>query len=124
MGGRLGAPVPQHVGLPTIHLKNLTCTTCHSGPYPQAAAVRVQTSRGHALEYQGDFRGDDALPFIENPVYARRPDGQIGPQRMVWPAFWARVDGEQGRRRCRPMWSTRSARPSSTRRMRARLRRG
>jgi hypothetical protein len=96
MGGRLGAPVPQHVGLPTIHLENLACTTCHSGPIPQAESVRVQTSRAHALEFQGDFRGDDALPYIQNPVYVRRADdGKIGPERAVWPAFWARVENHK-----------------------------
>jgi hypothetical protein len=96
MGGRLGAPVPKHVGLPTIHLTNLACTTCHSGPLPQARTTRIQTSRAHAIEFQGPFRGDDALPLVENPVFARRPyDGLIGPQRMTWPAFWARLDGEK-----------------------------
>jgi hypothetical protein len=90
--GRLGAPQPIHKGLPPFHLERLTCTACHSGLYPKATAQRVQTSRAHALEYQGPHRGDDALPFIVEPVFARRPyDGRIGPQRMVWPAFWGRM---------------------------------
>jgi hypothetical protein len=96
MGGRLKAPVPRHVGLPTLHLKNLTCTTCHSGPRPGMKATRIQTSRGHTLEIPGELRGDDALPLIQNPVFARRPyDGLIGPQRMVWPSFWAWLEGEK-----------------------------
>jgi len=93
IAGRLGAPVPKHVGLPTVHLERLTCTACHSGLYPRERTSRVQTSMAHALEFQGDFRGDDALPYMVEPVYARRAyDGKIGPQRMVWPAFWARLD--------------------------------
>jgi hypothetical protein len=96
MGGRLGAPVPKHAGLPSIHLKNLACTTCHSGPMPQARSSRIQTSRAHMLEYQGPFRGDDALPLIQNLAFARRAyDGLIGPQRMAWPAYWARLEGDK-----------------------------
>jgi hypothetical protein len=91
-GSRLGAPVPTHVGLPTIHLEKLACTTCHSGPYPGGRTTRVQTSRAHSLEFQGKHRGRHALPFIVEPVFAHRDyDGTIGPQRMVWPAFWTRL---------------------------------
>ena len=91
-GSRLGAPVPTHVGLPTIHLEKLACTTCHSGPYPGERTTRVQTSMAHSLEFQGKHRGRHALPFIVEPVFAHREyDGTIGPQRMVWPAFWTRL---------------------------------
>jgi hypothetical protein len=95
-GGRLGAPVPVHVGLPTIHLEKLTCTTCHSGPYPKEQAGYVQTSMAHALEFQGAFRGPKAMPYVVGPVFARRAydHDRIGPQYMVWPSFWARVDGD------------------------------
>jgi len=96
MGGRLGAPVPQHVGLPTIHLEHLACTTCHSGPYPTGTTRRVQTSMAHLIEFQGPHRGPDAMPYIVEPVYARRDyDGTIGPQRMIWPAFWCRIDADK-----------------------------
>jgi len=95
MGSRLGAPVPTHIGLPSIHLEKLACTTCHSGPYPATRTTRVQTSRAHSLEFQGAHRGRHALPYIVEPVFAHRDyDGTIGPQRMVWPAFWARIDTE------------------------------
>ena len=93
MGGRLGAPVPTHVGLPTIHLENLACTTCHAGPYPEQKTRRVQTSMAHLIEFQGPHRGSDALPHIVEPVFIRcKEDGIIGPRRMVWPAFWARLE--------------------------------
>jgi len=95
MGSRLGAPVPEHVGLPTIHLEKLACTVCHSGPYPEERTTRVQTSRAHSLEFQGKHRGRHALPYIVEPVFAHREyDGTIGPERMVWPAFWTRVGDE------------------------------
>jgi len=91
-----GAPVPEHVGLPTVHFERLSCTACHSGPKPRMQAGRVQTSRAHALEFHGEHRGDDAPPFIAEPVFiqeASRLDGheEIVPHRMVWPAFWGRL---------------------------------
>jgi hypothetical protein len=93
MGGRLGAPVPTHLGLPTIHLEKLACTTCHSGLYPGQTTRRVQTSRAHLIEFQGPHRGPDALPHIVDPVFVRcKEDGIIGPRRMVWPAFWCRIE--------------------------------
>jgi len=92
MGSRLGAPVPRHVGLPTVHLEKLACTTCHAGLYPGERTWRVQTSMAHSLEFQGPHRGRHALPYIVEPVFARRSaDGPIEPVRMVWPAFWARI---------------------------------
>ena len=96
-GGRLGAPVPKHVGLPTIHLERLACTTCHSGLYPGNVTARIQTSRAHALEFQGPHRGPDMLPLITEPVFVRQAyDGKIAPQRMAWPAFWARIEKQEG----------------------------
>ncbi|HET6442070.1 MAG TPA: hypothetical protein VFH53_06820 [Phycisphaerae bacterium] len=97
--GRLGAPVPRHEGFPIVHFEKLSCTACHSGPRPGQRAGRVQTSRAHALEFAGEHRGDDALPYIAQPVFVlqKNPrDGreEIAPHRMMWPAFWGRSDGE------------------------------
>ena len=91
MGGRLGAPVPQHKGLPTIHLERLACTTCHSGPYPSDAASHLQTSRAHGLGIKAKEHRDDAPPFIQWPVYKRQADGVIAPHKVMWPAFWGRM---------------------------------
>ena len=97
--GRLGAPVPQHVGLPTLHFEKLSCTACHSGPAPRDRAGRVQTSRAHAIEFHGEHRGDDAPPYIAEPVFVKQVnarDGheEIAPHRMIWPAFWGRLKGD------------------------------
>jgi hypothetical protein len=48
-GGRLGAPVPEHKGIPTIHFDKLTCTACHSGPWPGDKTLLAKTSRAHRL---------------------------------------------------------------------------
>ena len=90
--GRLGAPVPLHAGLPTLHLERLTCTACHSGPIPAAAQREFQTSLAHGLGLGSKQREDHASPHIRGPVFVRQADGRIGPQRVVWPAFWGRMD--------------------------------
>jgi len=95
MGGRLGAPVPAHVGLPTIHLEKLTCTACHAGPWPGRQALREQNSRTHDLETHIKHHGPDVLPFIRSPVFVRQEDGKIGLHQALWPAFWGRLkDGK------------------------------
>jgi hypothetical protein len=91
MGGRLGAPVPKHKGLPTIHFEKLACTACHSGPMPGAQAVRTQTSMAHGLGVHAKDRSADALPWIQAAVFAPQADGKLGPNRMMWPAFWGRL---------------------------------
>ena len=48
-GGRLGAPVPMHKGIPTVHFERLACTACHSGPWPDDTTYRVKTSQAHGL---------------------------------------------------------------------------
>ncbi len=93
--GRLGAPVPQHRGLPPVHLEELTCTICHSGPWPEARVGYVKTSRAHALGSTYALKADDALPRIQYPVYARRPDGRLAPCHVVWPAFWGSLQGDR-----------------------------
>ena len=95
VGGRMGAPVPAHKGLPTVHFKKLTCTACHSGPQPGGAAGHVQTSRAHNLGVKAKQHRDDAPPLIEWPVFMPEagsgPEGRIAPHKVIWPAFWGRM---------------------------------
>lgn len=46
--GRLGAPQPDHPGIPSAHFEKLTCTACHSGPWAAPETYRVKTSRARA----------------------------------------------------------------------------
>lgn len=102
--GRLGAPTPSHPGIPPIHFEKLTCTACHSGPWPAEKTVRTKTSRAHGLGTHNVNKSPDALPHITYPVFARQAgigagyagallvlssDGKIAPHKLVWPAFWA-----------------------------------
>ncbi|HOO16143.1 MAG TPA: hypothetical protein PLU99_03450 [Phycisphaerae bacterium] len=93
-GGRYAAPRPEHWGLPPVHLEKLTCTACHSGPWPEMDAHRFQTSLAHGLGLATRERDADTPPNIVGPVFARQPDGKLAPQRLIWPAYWGRLTGE------------------------------
>jgi len=95
MGGRLGAPVPKHDGLPTVHFQKLTCTACHSGPWPKSEPTRVRTARANRMGIFGRAQWYRHAPNISEGVFVKGPDGMIGPRRMMWPAFWGRLtDGK------------------------------
>ena len=105
--GRRGAPRPEHPGIPPVHFERLACTACHSGPWPDRTTLRVKTSRGHALGIPKADKGDDALPQIVTPVYAKQIDGTYAPHNLLWPAFWGYEKKEAiapiGPDRIRPM---------------------
>lgn len=87
--GRLAAPLPEHRGLPTVHFEKLSCTACHSGPWPNEQTARVQTSFAHALGTHQSKKAPASLPHILAPVFVKESDGKFAPHRMMWPAFWA-----------------------------------
>jgi hypothetical protein len=97
-GGRLGAPVPLHKGIPTVHFERLTCTACHSGPWPTDKPVLAKTSRAHRLGTINVPKEPRVLPHVWAPVFVKEavadPNGtaKIGPHKLVWPAFWGTVD--------------------------------
>jgi len=93
--GRLGAPYPKHAGIPLVHFKRLTCTVCHSGPKPQQGFTRVRTSRANRLGIYGVATWVTDAPAIIEPVYKKDDGHKISPQRLVWPAFWARWAGKE-----------------------------
>jgi hypothetical protein len=93
--GRLGAPRPKHAGIPPIHFDKLTCTACHSGPWPAQRTSRTKTSRAHRLGTFDVNKSDDALPHIITPVFARQPDGKIAPHKLLWPAFWGTMKDQK-----------------------------
>ena len=110
IAGRLGAPVPKHPGIPPIHFEKLTCTACHSGPWPTAKTYRGKTSRAHALGTHNVNRSPGVLPHIIYPVFAKQGDigvaeedeffffsldGKIGPHKLIWPAFWGALKKDE-----------------------------
>jgi len=92
--GRFGAPRPEHIGIPEIHFEKLSCTACHSGIFPAETTYRTKTSRAHALGTHDADKSEQALPHIAYPVFAEAPDGKITPYKLIWPAFWALVEGQ------------------------------
>lgn len=95
LGGRSAAPRPVHKGLPTLHFDKITCTTCHSGPLPGEETTYLQTSLNHRLGLPRHHHGDDMAPQIQQPVFLYDRDGRIAPHKLVYPAFWARLNGNQ-----------------------------
>jgi len=93
--GRLGAIRPVHKGLPPVHLEKLACTVCHSGIWPGDKPDRVRMSRANRLGIYGKARWDTDAPYIAEPVFIKGPDGKLAPHRMMWPAFWARLEGDR-----------------------------
>jgi len=92
--GRLGAPLPKHVGIPTSHFKELTCTACHSGVTEGGDLAQVRTSRANRMGVYGRARWATAQPYILEPVFMRNSQGKIEPRRMAWPAFWGTRDAK------------------------------
>jgi hypothetical protein len=86
--GRLGAPIPKHSGIPPAHFDKLTCTACHSGPWPEEKTIRTKTARAHGLGTYNVNKSDDVLPHIIYPVFAKQENGKIGPHKLIWPTFW------------------------------------
>ena len=108
--GRLGAPVPKHQGIPPVHFDKLSCTVCHSGPWPEEKTILTKTSMAHRLGVLGSNKSPEALPHIFYPVFAKqqgigaaylgnlsglRPDEKIAPCKLIWPAFWGSIKDDK-----------------------------
>ncbi len=89
-GGRLGAPHPKHGGIPPLHFEKLSCTACHSGQKPGETPTDMRVSRANRLGIHGRALWFTDAPFIQEPVFVKGADGKIAPNRVMWPAFWAR----------------------------------
>ena len=87
--GRFAAPTPKHAGIPPTHFDKLSCTACHSGPWPANETIRTKTARAHALGIAGASKSGEILPHLLYPVFAKGQDGKIGVFKLLWPAYWA-----------------------------------
>ncbi|MCA9191026.1 MAG: cytochrome c3 family protein, partial [Planctomycetales bacterium] len=100
--GRLGAPRPEHRGIPPLHFDKLTCTACHSGPQPTRQAGKLMNSILHTLGHKS-IRDGEELPGVFGPVVMpaqvidgnqdgsadHEPmSGKYAPHRMMWPSYW------------------------------------
>jgi nitrate/TMAO reductase-like tetraheme cytochrome c subunit len=87
-GGRMAAPRPEHKGIPPLHFKEMSCTSCHSGPNPGKTTQRLHTSLAHKLGLSSEHRSHLSLPHVVAPVFLDNEAGKLAPHRAVWPAFW------------------------------------
>ncbi len=95
MAGRLGAPVAVHRGIPPVHFEKLTCTACHSGPWPRDKTILVKTARAHRLGTIGVNKSHEVIPHIVAPVFATQADGKIAPHKLVWPSYWGSLEDDK-----------------------------
>jgi hypothetical protein len=86
--GSLGAPIPEHAGIPPIHFEKLSCTTCHSGNWPTQQTNFVKTSRNHFLGMHGTNKAQDVFPHISTNVFVESNSNKIEPRNVVWPSYW------------------------------------
>ncbi len=93
--GKLGAPAPQHLGLPSLHLEKLSCTACHSGLIPSEKSGLVKTSRAHKLGLPGINKSANLLPHIQMPVYVKNEEGKIEPRKLLWASYWAELKDDK-----------------------------
>ncbi|MCP5064002.1 MAG: hypothetical protein GY936_16290 [Ignavibacteriae bacterium] len=92
--GNLGAPIPEHAGIPPIHFEKLSCTTCHSGNWPTEQANYVKTSRNHFLGMHGTNKAPDVFPHITTNIFTESNSNKIEPRNVIWPSFWGWMVGD------------------------------
>jgi len=92
-GNAMGAPHADHEGIPPVHFAKMTCTACHSGPLPEQSTRQFKNGMTHGLGEFNVNKSGAALPHLYYPVFARNEEGKLAPNRMVWPAFWGRIEG-------------------------------
>ncbi|HRT93800.1 MAG TPA: cytochrome b/b6 domain-containing protein [Planctomycetota bacterium] len=86
--GRLGAPVPAHKGLPRLHLREIACETCHSGPKPQRVPPGFEQPTDPTWGVILTTRKPSGPPFYA-PVYKETEAGPIGVFARMLPTYFA-----------------------------------
>lgn len=70
-------PKPDHVGIPLVHFKKLSCTVCHSGVTKDGKRAQVRTMRANRIGIYGRAQWATDLPFIEEPFVRKNAEGQV-----------------------------------------------
>ncbi|MFZ1290647.1 MAG: hypothetical protein WAR79_11190 [Melioribacteraceae bacterium] len=92
INGNLGAPIPQHLGIPPIHFERLSCTTCHSGIWPTEKPNMIKTSKAHFLGMHGTNKAQDVFPHIFTNIFTENSSEKIEPRNLIFPSFWGIKD--------------------------------
>jgi hypothetical protein len=87
----------------------MSCTACHSGPWPKEQTILTKTARAHRLGTIGVNKSHEALPHINSPVFAEHgwigskfirrvrfsvKVGKIAPHKMIWPSYWGVINDQ------------------------------
>ena len=88
IAGRFSAPIPKHKGIPLTHFQKMTCTACHTGPWPEKTTHHAKTAQAHGLGNHNVDKSDSAFPHIQTPVFVKNPEGKIEPRNLLWPSYW------------------------------------
>ncbi len=94
LGGRFAAPRAMHRGIPALHFDIMSCTSCHSGPPPVEEAGQMHTALAHGLGLESLDYLPELAPGIVAPVM-KQVDGVLYPHRVLWPAFWGWMAGDE-----------------------------
>lgn len=95
VNGNLGAPIPQHLGIPPIHFERLSCTTCHSGIWPTDKPNMIKTSRAHFLGMHGTNKSPDVFPHILTNIFTENFSDKIEPRNLIFPSYWGIKDSSE-----------------------------
>ena len=86
--GRLGSPIPEHQGLPKLHLEKLACEVCHAGPRPRTVPLALEQPSKVGWNVPVKSKTPNG-PTVWASVHARDASGQIRPYLRMLPAFYA-----------------------------------
>ena len=90
--GRLGAPVPQHEGLPRLHLDKIGCEVCHSGPRPRDIPLVLEEPTDPTWGVILSSKKPSG-PKVFAAVCKRGPDGKLHLFSRMLPSFFGNAAG-------------------------------
>ena len=70
-------PKPDHVGIPTVHFRKLSCAVCHSGVTKDGRREQIRTMRANRIGIYGRAQWATDIPFIEEPFVWKNSDGHV-----------------------------------------------
>ena len=91
----LGAPIPEHIGIPPVHFEKLSCTVCHSGNMLSKKTNYIKTSRNHFLGMHGTNKAPDVFPHIQTNVVVNSENNILEPRNIIWPSFWGVISEDK-----------------------------
>jgi len=86
--GRFGSVIPEHEGLPRLHLDKITCEACHAGPRPRSVPLALQQPSKVGWDVPVRSKTPNG-PAVWTPVFAKDEAGKVRPYLRMLPAYYA-----------------------------------